>query len=226
MPAGTGPLIVIDPGHSVSVHGTDPATGLDVSDYENEPEMHDVYSVALLVKQQLVAAGYRVVLTKPNVDTPTTLLQRAALANSLHAALAVSLHDQAGTNGGIPFASGNNIVYYQAVGDYRVTPSGHKVTFTDAGVAAVSQRYGQIMQAARAQAEGHAVTLMGNTGYDLGSRGLQAGNIWIVQLLSHVPWVYNEAGGNSPGRAGLNAADEQRYANGIVTGIERCVPVR
>lgn len=225
-PAGGGPLIVIDPGHSVSVHGTDPATGLDVSDYENEPEMSDVYSVALLVKQQLVALGYRVVLTKPSLDTPTNLLQRAALANSLHAALAVSLHDQAGSNGGIPFASGNNIVYYQAVGDYRVTPSGHKVSFTDSAVAAVSQRYGQLMQAARAKAEGHAVTLMGNTGYDLASRGLQAGNIWIVQLLSHVPWIYNEAGGNSAGRVGLSSADQQRYANGIVAGIARCVPVR
>ena len=67
---------------------------------------------------------------------------------------------------------------------------------------------------------------MSNTGYDLGSRGLQPGNIWIVQLLSHVPWLYNEAGGNSAGMAGLNDSDKQKYAHGIVAGVEACLPMR
>jgi N-acetylmuramoyl-L-alanine amidase len=225
-PSGTGPLIVLDPGHSVTVHGTDPATGLDVSDYENEPEMRDVYAIALLVKGQLQSAGYRVLMTKSSLGDPTSLGDRSAVANSAHAALAVSIHDQAGTSGGIPFASGNNTVYYQSVGDYRTTSSGRRVTFTDAGVAALSKKYGAIFQTQRALSEGHAVTLLGNTGYDLGSRGLPAGNIWIVQLLSKVPWIYNEAGGNSPGLSGLNATDKQRYADGLVASIQRCVPVR
>jgi N-acetylmuramoyl-L-alanine amidase len=224
VPAGTGPLIVIDPGHSVTVHGTDPATGLDVSDYENEPEMRDVYAVARLVRQKLLAAGYRVLMTKPTLDTPTTLGRRAQVANDSRAALAVSIHDQAGSDGGIAFASGNNTVYYQAVGDYRTTPSGRKVVFTDAAVAATSERYGQLFQRARAAKEGHSVAVMGNTGYDLGSRGLQGGNIWIVQLLSKVPWIYCEAGGNSAGQSGLNATDRQRYADGIVAGVESSVP--
>ncbi len=47
----------------------------------------------------------------------------------------------------------------------------------------------------------------------------------MVQLLSKVPWVYNEAGGNSPGRSGLNATDKQRYADGLVASVEQCVPV-
>jgi N-acetylmuramoyl-L-alanine amidase len=217
---------VLDPGHSVTVHGTDPATGLDVSDYENEPEMTDVFTVAQLVRQRLVADGYRVLMTKASNGTPTTLARRAQIANDAHAALAVSIHDQAGSNGGLPFASANNIVYYQSVGDYRTTPSGHKVVFTDAAVAATSKRYGEIFRDARAAREGHSVELRGDTGYDLGSRGLQGGNIWIVQLLSRVPWIYCEAGGNSPGRSGLDASDEQRYANGIVAGVERSVPVR
>jgi N-acetylmuramoyl-L-alanine amidase len=226
VPPGTGPVVVLDPGHSVTVHATDPATGLDVSDYENEPEMRDVFAIALLVKARLQAVGYRVVMTKSTVGDPTSLGERAAVANSAHAALAVSIHDQAGTNGGIPFASGNNTVYYQSVGDYRTTSSGKRVTFTDANVAALSKKYGGIFQAQRSQAEGHPVTVLGNTGYDLGSRGLPPGNIWIVQLLSKVPWIYNEAGGNSPGQSGLNAADKQRYANGLVASIQRCVPVR
>lgn len=220
------PVIVIDPGHSVSVHGTDPATGLDTSDYENEPEMRDVYSVALIVRDRLQAAGYRAVLTKPTDYTPTTLGRRAYLANGLHAALALSIHDQAGSNGGISFDQGNSVVYYQSVGDYRENPQGRKTYFTDSRVAAVSKRYGEIFQRERAQAQGRPITLLGNTGYDLGSRGLQSGNIWIVQLLSHVPWIYNEAGGNSAGMSGLDAADKQTYAEGLVASVEKCVPIR
>jgi N-acetylmuramoyl-L-alanine amidase len=218
-------VIVIDPGHSVTIHAIDPATGLNVSDYENEPEMHDVFAVAELVKAQLQAAGYRVIMTKNSVDDPTSLGQRAAVANAAHAALALSIHDQAGSNGGIPFNSGNNIVYYQAVGDYRLTPSGKKVSFTNAAVAATSKRFGAIFQAQRSAQEGHSIQLLSNTGYDLGSRGLPGGDIWIVQLLSTVPWIYNEAGGNSAGMSGLDAADEKRYADGLVASVERCVPI-
>jgi N-acetylmuramoyl-L-alanine amidase len=217
---------VIDPGHSVTVHATDPATGLDVSDYENEPEMRDVFAVAELVRAQLLAAGYRVIMTKPSLYTPTSLLQRAAIANAAHAALALSIHDQAGANGGIGFTAGNNIVYYQSVGTYRQTPSGRRVYFTDQSVAAVSKRYGAVFQSKRSAAQRASVQLQGNTGYDLGSRGLQPGDIWIVQLLSHVPWIYNEAGGNSAGTVGLSAADERRYAAGLVGAVEACVPVK
>ncbi|HEY8302312.1 MAG TPA: N-acetylmuramoyl-L-alanine amidase [Jatrophihabitans sp.] len=224
-PPAQAPLVVIDPGHSVSVHGTDPATGLDVSDYENEPEMRDMWAVAQLVRARLLAAGYRVLLTRSSLDTPSTLGQRAYVANGAHAALALSLHDQAGSNGGIPFDSGNNHVYYQAVGDYRTNPAGHRVYFTDAQLAAVSKRYGQIFVNQRTRAQGTPVNLMSNTGYDLGGRGLQGGDIWIVQLLSHVPWIYNEAGGNSAGMSGLDLHDKQVYANGLAASVEACLPL-
>jgi N-acetylmuramoyl-L-alanine amidase len=111
---------VIDPGHSPAIRGIDPVTDLNVSGYENEPEMRDVFAVAELVKAQLQAAGYRVIMTKATVDTPVLLNQIAATANNAHAALALSIHDQAGNNGGIGFNQGNNIVYDQSVGDYRV----------------------------------------------------------------------------------------------------------
>jgi N-acetylmuramoyl-L-alanine amidase len=224
--AAGGPVIVIDPGHSVTVHSIDPATGLDVSDYENEPEMRDVFAVAELVRAQLTAAGYHVTFTKPTLDTPTSLGQRAAVANAAHAALALSIHDQAGSSGGIGFTQGNNTVYYQSVGDYRETPSGAKVYFTNAAVAALSKRYAQVFQAKRAVAQGAPVSLLGNTGYDLGTRGLPAGDIWLVQLLAHVPWVYNEAGGNSAGMVGLSPSDERRYAGGLVAAVEACVPLQ
>jgi N-acetylmuramoyl-L-alanine amidase len=217
---------VIDPGHSVTVHATDPTSGLNVSDYENEPEMRDVFAVSELVRAKLVAAGYRVILTKSTVDTPASLAKRAQIANRAHAALALSIHDQAGGNGGIGFTQGNNTVYYQSVGTYRATPSGKRVYFTRTQVAALSKKYAEIFRRKRAAAQGTSMNLLGNTGYNLGSRGLPAGNIWIVQLLSHVPWIYNEAGGNSAGRIGLSIADQRRYANGLVAAVEACVPIR
>ena len=196
-----------------------------MSGYQNEPEMRDVFAVAELVRAQLAAAGYRVIMTKTTVDTPVLLNQIAATANNAHAALALSIHDQAGANGGIGFDQGNNIVYYQSVGTYRQAPGHPKVVFTDSRLAALSMKYGQIFRAQRATAEGHPVTLQGNVGYDLSSRGLDAGNIWIVQLLSHVPWIYNEAGGNSAGMSGLNAADKRKYAAGLVASVEHCLPL-
>jgi N-acetylmuramoyl-L-alanine amidase len=219
------PVIVIDPGHSPAIQGIDPVTGLNVSGYENEPEMRDVFAVAELVKAQLQAAGYRVIMTKATVDTPVLLNQIAATANNAHAALALSIHDQAGNNGGIGFNQGNNIVYVQSVGDYRVAGNGQKTVFTDRNVAALSQKYGQIFRAQRAKAESHAVTLQGDVGYDLGSRGLDSGNIWMVQLLARVPWIYNEAGGNSAGLTGLSEADKAKYADGLIASVEACIPL-
>jgi N-acetylmuramoyl-L-alanine amidase len=215
---------VLDPGHSPAIHAIDPGTGLNVSDYENEPEMRDVFAVAELVKSKLEAAGYRVILTKTSATQRVSLGQRAAIANAAHASLAVSIHDQAGPNGGIGFNRGNNVVYYQSVGDYRETPSGRKVLFADSRVAALSRKYGEIFRAQRTRAEGHPVASLGNVGYDLGSRGLAAGDIWLVQLLSRVPWIYNEAGGNSAGTSGLEASDENKYADGLVAGVEHCIP--
>lgn len=217
-------MIVIDPGHSPQITSTDPATGLDDSTYENDPEMADVFAVSVLVQQRLQADGYTVVMTKNAVGDRVSLGQRAAIANRAGAALAISVHDQAGAAGGIPFASGNNIVYTQTVGKYRATPDGRHVTFTNAAVAATSQRYGAVFQTQRAAAEGHAIRVMGDTGYDQGTRGHPGGNMWMVQLLSTVPWIYNEAGGNSAGTVGLTAADQQRYADGLVASVEACVP--
>ena len=219
------PVIVLDPGHSPGVTAIDPATGLNVSDYENEPEMRDVFAVALLVRTALRAAGYRVVMTKTSATQRVSLGERAHIADRAHAALALSIHDQAGADGGLPFAGANNIVYYQSVGTYRATAAGHRVYFTDTSLAAASKRYGAIFQTARAALEHHDVRLQDNVGYDLGSRGLAAGNIWLVQLLSHVPWIYNEAGGNSANQVGLDATDEHRYAAGLVAAVERCVPI-
>ncbi len=187
--------------------------------------MRDVFAVAELVRAKLRAAGYRVVMTKSDATDRVSLAQRAAVADDAHAALALSIHDQAGPNGGIGFDEGNNTVYYESVGTYRATASGKRIYFTDRALAAVSAKYGQVFRAERARVEGHPIRLLGDVGYDLGTRGLAPGNIWLVQLLSHVPWIYNEAGGNSAGASGLNAADKQRYADGLVAAVEYCLPL-
>jgi hypothetical protein len=72
---------------------------------------------------------------------------------------------------------------------------------------------------------GVPVLLQNSIGYDMASRGLPAGNMWMVQLLSRVPWIYNESGGNSAGRIGLSTADERTYARELIAAIEACVPL-
>src|SRR5437764_329575 len=60
--APAGPVIVLDPGHSRAIHVINHRYRVNVSDYENEPEMRDVFAVALLVRSRLIADGYRVIL--------------------------------------------------------------------------------------------------------------------------------------------------------------------
>ncbi|GAB2471876.1 N-acetylmuramoyl-L-alanine amidase [Jatrophihabitans fulvus] len=220
------PVIVIDPGHSRPIRAIDPRTQLNVSDYANQPEMRDVFAVATLLAAKLRKAGYRVVMTKAWAGQRRTLAQRAAIANRAGAALAISIHDQAGANGGIVYRRGNNIVYSQQVGAYRVNRFGKRIVFRDSHVAWLSLRYAKKFVAQRSWIQNTSVRLQRNVGYDLGSRGLSGGNMWMVQLLSKVPWIYNEAGGNSLGRIGLNARDRANYAEGLYRGVRQSIPLR
>src|SRR5262249_36185702 len=59
--------------------------------------------------------------------------------------------------------------------------------------------------------------------------GLADGNIWMVQLFSNVPWIYNEAGGVSSGgtgaaAGGLSNEDKQKYATGLINSVKKAVP--
>ncbi len=221
------PVIVVDPGHSgKDIDVVDSKTNIRDHDYPNSPEMQDMWDVSQLVKAKLTDDGYKVILTKKDANDTVSHRARAEIANSNNAALAISLHDQAGKSGGLPFASENNHVYVQKNGLYREDQTGKKVAFNNDAVANLSAVYGQNFVTSRTEAEGHKVDIdQANLG---GRAGLADGNIWLVQLFSKVPWIYNEAGGVSSGDAnfGLSDKDKQKYATGVVNGVEKSVPIK
>ncbi|HSW66024.1 MAG TPA: N-acetylmuramoyl-L-alanine amidase [Bacillota bacterium] len=243
---GDGRTIVLDPGHSgdPGYDKKDPATGIPDYDYPSDsPEMKDVFDVAQRAQQALTTAGYTVKMTKEKWDSAVGLRARADFMKTYHAALGVSIHTQASNSGGggLAWQTANNIVYPQAVGLYRTTSKadGRKhvpLTEDHAAVATLSQKYTDIFKQQRTAAEGHTVRRIdevnGRAG-DFAVPGLDdrlpsAGNIWMVQLfagLDNYPWVYNEAGGDSAGQKGLNEADRQKYADGIVKSVEAAIPL-
>lgn len=229
------PTIVIDPGHSgTDINTPDAATGLNDHDYPNKYENEEMFYVALKVKKELAAAGYGVVLTKgdtlpyENVKSPTddvvkqgaelnaSLRERATVANSSNANLAVSLHDDHSASWDT-FAQ----IYVQKVGLYR-TPAGTqtKITFNDTAVAAKSQKYGDIFASTRTQAEGHNANV---APISFDARGLDPGNIPMVELFAQVPWVYNEVG--APKDAWLSTANLDKYAKGVIDGVKQAIPI-
>jgi N-acetylmuramoyl-L-alanine amidase len=234
------PVVVLDPGHSggpnfdstAEVDGPKPVTALGITfhpididhsgimsiDNAGAPgERATMWSAALRIRTILQSAGYIVDLTKSSADENVGLLERVREAINDHATIAVSLH----YSGGIPFGQANAHfgVTPQQVGRYRTNASnGDTIRFTNAHVAAESQRDAQIIQKARA-AVGDGVDVAPLDASFPKSRGLPAyGNISIVQVVDQrFPWIYNE-----DGDIGFNFYD---YTSGIANGIKRAVPI-
>ena len=106
---------------------------------------------ALRIQKILRADGYAADLTKSSANESVGLLERVRQASNDHATIAVSLH----YTGGIPFGEANAHfgVTPQHVGRYRTNASnGDTIRFTNARVAAESQRDAKIIQQARAAA--------------------------------------------------------------------------
>ncbi len=180
-------------------------------------ELVTMWRAALRIQKVLRSAGYIADLTKSSASENVGLLERVREAINDHATIAVSLH----YSGGIPFGEANAHfgVTPQQVGRYRTNLSnGDTIRFTNARVAAESQRDAKIIQRARAAA-GDGVDVAPLDESFPKSRGLPAyGNISIVQVADQrFPWIYNE-----DGDIGFNLRD---YTTGISNGIERAVPI-
>ena len=234
------PIVVLDPGHSggsnfdstAEVDGPKPVTALGITfhpvDIDNSGimsidnggapgERATMWLAALRIQKILRSAGYTVELTKSSANENVGLLERVREAIDDHATIAVSLH----YSGGIPFGEANAHfgVTPQQVGRYRTNISnGDTIRFTNARVAAESQRDAKIIQRARAAA-GDGVAVAPLDASFPKSRGLPAyGNISIVQVVDQrFPWIYNE-----DGDIGFSL---HAYTTGIANGIERAVPI-
>jgi len=206
------PLIVIDPGHSGSSLTTiDPLTRIQDYEYNNGTENTQVWNVAIALKAKLEAAGYRVLLTKTGPQDTVSKRARTNIADNNGAAMAVSIHRDGHT-----FGTWGQI-FVQRTDGYRVNVEGKKVYFNLPDIAALSQRYGQNILAARRAIEGSSVVIKVTT-FD-GRGYIAAGNLPLVQLFSKTPWVYCEAG--YPG----TPARVDAYAQGIFNGIVASIPV-
>ncbi|MHB1567625.1 MAG: N-acetylmuramoyl-L-alanine amidase, partial [Solirubrobacteraceae bacterium] len=236
----TRPVVVLDPGHSggpsfnstAEVDGPKPVTAFGITfhpvnidgsgimsiDNGGAPgELATMWRAALRIQKLLRSAGYIVDLTKSRETANVGLLERVREAIDDHATIAVSLH----YSGGVPFGQANAHfgVTPQQVGRYRTNLSnGDTIRFTNARVAAESQRDARIIQRARAAA-GDGVDVAPLDASFPRSRGLPAyGNISIVQVVDQrFPWIYNE-----DGDIGFNF---RAYTTGITNGIERAVPI-
>ena len=232
--------MVLDPGHSggpnfdstAEVDGPKRVTGLGITfhpididgsgimsiDSGGAPgELITMWRAALRIRTILRSAGYTVDLTKSSATENVGLLERVREAINDHATIAVSLH----YSGGVPFGKANAHfgVTPQQVGLYRTNvTNGDTIRFTNARVAAESQRDAKIIQKARAAA-GDRVDVAPLDASFPKSRGLPAyGNISIVQVVDQrFPWIYNE-----DGDIGFNFRD---YTAGIANGIRHAVPI-
>ena len=218
---------MIDPGHSGrSIRSTDAKTGLRDIDYPNYPEIYEMFDVSACVARGLRLDGYRVVLTKKRALGSVGLADRARLATRVKADLAISVHNDHGQTASFQATYDQRGV--SRGGAYRPMYRGTgrtRTVFDQPDVARRSQRYAKIIARARTQAQGRPVSVRENT--FTGRPPLEPGNLALVQLLTGVPWVYNEMGAKTAGRVstGMSIESELGYAKGLLVGVERAVPL-
>ena len=220
-------IVVLDPGHSPkqSQPSIDTATNIVTSDSDNHPEMEQMFTAAQAISTKLTAAGYKVILTKNAVNDYVDLKERAEIGNRAKANVGISLHTTPGT----PVSS--NALYYPKVGEYRFTADGAKsAPYNNAQLAATDASYAKTMAEARIAAEGNPVKY-GSYGDLVGMRSLkdapplmQKGNVLTTDYFAKVPWIYSEIAQDA-GSNGVSVAGLQAYVNGIVTGVEKILPL-
>ncbi len=170
--------------------------------------------------------GYRVVSTKKRARDSVSLAARARMAAKVQADLAISVHDDHSQTASFEATysqrgvrhDGRHHAMYRASGSDRTV-------FDRPAVARRSEQAALAIAQARTRSQGRQVTVRENV--FTGRAGLEPGNLALVQLLSTVPWVYDEMGaltGGDPSRT-MSLADQRGYAEGLVLGVEAAVPL-
>jgi hypothetical protein len=216
-------MIVIDPGHSGrSIRSTDPHTGLRDIDYPNYPEIYEMFDVSFCLGRGLRQDGYRVTLTKAKALDSVGHARRAAVADRVHADLAISVHNDHSQTASF------EATYSQLGIDghpmYRGRGS-HRTVFVNQALAKQSAEYAKVIAAQRTKAQGRPVSVRENT--FTGRAPLEPGNLALVQLLTHRPWVYNEMGAKTNGSTtkAMSISSETAYAKGLLLGVEAAIPL-
>ncbi len=140
VPPLAGMVVVLDPGHDGGngadpgaidrpIDGggfTEPCDTAGTSTDNGYPEHAFTFAVAVQTQALLEAAGADVVLTRTSDDgVGPCVNERAAIANDLHAAAAVSIHADGGPPGGVGFAVDAPVGVVSSISDNRaiVAPS-------------------------------------------------------------------------------------------------------
>jgi N-acetylmuramoyl-L-alanine amidase len=220
--------IVLDPGHSPSSapHTIDPATNIVVGDYENDPEMQQMYDASLAIAAKLTAAGYTVINTKKSVNDVVSLKERADIAGRAQSALGLSLHSTPGS------AASGNSVFYPKVGEWRITSD------ANTALAAADKAAAETMASVRSTTEGQPVKSGSYADLNNGQPRtvkaappfMEQGTLLTTQYFATTPWVYNEqatldSSNNNNNHSPVPDDILAKYVDGIVAGVEKIVPL-
>jgi N-acetylmuramoyl-L-alanine amidase len=214
----TPSLIVIDPGHSGStLLSIDPQFNMYDYEYSNGQENIDNWNVAVALQNKLLAAGYRVMMTKTGPNDTVSKRARINLANKNGAALFVFIHRDAYT-----FGSWGN-VYAQFMDGWRENVNSNAVYLKNvcSNAANVCQQSLVIASAlvnARKALEGPAISLA-TENYTTRGGYIPPGNLSILSLWATGPSILVEAGIPD------TAAKVNTYAQGLFNGIAASIPV-
>lgn len=193
--------VCIDPGHSPNSPSSEPdpgGTGLDVADNSGAGgELQAVWDLALKVKARLESKGFTVKLTKPSVDTYSSLRTRADIGNTCD--IMVRLH----------YDPALQALIVPAEGQYK--QNGSSAVYVDPNVAKASAELANAMLPAL-QTVG-VPKIMNDTGGTSNNQG----SAFVGSVLSRVPVVLIEY---NPSSISNNPAGQDTVADATVHGIE------
>lgn len=216
--SGAGLSVVLDPGHSPTIDqsSVDPTTGLYNFDYENDPEMDNVYNAALKIKSELESKGVKVTMTKSSATEKINLTDRANRINASKANLVFTIHSSPNHTGEWLGYPDSNSVRTTAVNGGKGTRIDGTSGLVHPEIIPLSTQYAQTMAPIIAGSIGDNAyvaksfyTIYGDNG--LLGNGKNYGNTPVQDILQSIPSVYSEADPSE--------VTSQAYADGVTKAI-------